>query len=429
MARPTTWPARSNSVAFTTGQDIFFRSGAYNPQSSDGLHLLAHETAHTVQQSQGPVAGTPGPGGVSISSPSDRFEQAANRAADAALAGGRATVQPSGAGGAGGVSVQRVVPAAGAFLGVSAAAWSTAGTVVGIVSTVGGAAAGVASAVARGENKFASYVFPKNLMSKQDEQKLQQIAQFEIINQYVDRYLAANPAVRDQLTQTSGGGDQPQPAPTPAPAPAPTPAPTPTPAPGKEAPPAPPTGGPTSAQVDEAVMSAVKTQVERDLAAALENNLQSVTKEFMWSEGNTRGESSVGGTSGQEESAGVTGTLQLRNMQGVALKRTLTLSSDAVLAVGSVPGQGTEVIVHRFAGGSLGGHANWSAWDNLTVNVEGGQAQESIGPNGSPKLIVRTSWYWDQWGANSETYMEVHVHVGDDGIPVITATYEGTPGD
>ncbi|HEX2513489.1 MAG TPA: hypothetical protein VH257_02210, partial [Chloroflexota bacterium] len=172
-----------------------------------------------------------------------------------------------------------------------------------------------------------------------------------------------------------------------------------------------------------------KTQVERDLAAAMENNLQSVSREYMWAEGNTRGEGSVGGTGGHEESAGVTGTLQLRHMEGVALKRTLALSSDAKLAVGSVPGDGTEVIVHRFVGGSLGGHANWSAWDNLTVNVEGGQAQESIGPNGSPKLIVRTSWYWDQWGANSETYMEIHIHVGDEGIPVITATYEGTPGD
>ncbi|HEX2515214.1 MAG TPA: DUF4157 domain-containing protein, partial [Chloroflexota bacterium] len=124
--------ARSvDSVAFTSGQDIFFRSGAYNPQSSDGLHLLAHETAHTVQQAQGPVAGTPGPGGVSISSPSDSFEQAASRAASQVVAGGRASVQPSPAGGAGGISVQRAFPiaAGGAFLGLTAEAWGTAGTV------------------------------------------------------------------------------------------------------------------------------------------------------------------------------------------------------------------------------------------------------------------------------------------------------------
>jgi hypothetical protein len=69
------------AVAFTTGADIFFRSGAYNPSTPGGLHLLAHEAAHTVQQAQGPVAGTPHPGGVSISDPSDSFERAAEAVA------------------------------------------------------------------------------------------------------------------------------------------------------------------------------------------------------------------------------------------------------------------------------------------------------------------------------------------------------------
>jgi hypothetical protein len=36
--------------AFTTGQDIFFRSGEYNPGSSGGQELLAHELTHVVQQ-------------------------------------------------------------------------------------------------------------------------------------------------------------------------------------------------------------------------------------------------------------------------------------------------------------------------------------------------------------------------------------------
>jgi hypothetical protein len=37
--------------AFTTGTDIFFGAGTYRPASSSGAHLLAHELAHTVQQS------------------------------------------------------------------------------------------------------------------------------------------------------------------------------------------------------------------------------------------------------------------------------------------------------------------------------------------------------------------------------------------
>jgi hypothetical protein len=36
--------------AFTTGQDVFFRSGEYNPGSKAGQELIAHELTHVVQQ-------------------------------------------------------------------------------------------------------------------------------------------------------------------------------------------------------------------------------------------------------------------------------------------------------------------------------------------------------------------------------------------
>jgi len=36
--------------AFTTGSDIFFRQGEYNPESGSGKELLAHELTHVVQQ-------------------------------------------------------------------------------------------------------------------------------------------------------------------------------------------------------------------------------------------------------------------------------------------------------------------------------------------------------------------------------------------
>ena len=38
--------------AFTTGSDIFFSEGAYNPGNKAGQHLLAHELTHTIQQGQ-----------------------------------------------------------------------------------------------------------------------------------------------------------------------------------------------------------------------------------------------------------------------------------------------------------------------------------------------------------------------------------------
>jgi hypothetical protein len=70
--------------AFTTGADIHFGDGHYRPDDPYGMHLLAHEVAHTVQQ---------GPGGagaqakVEVSEPDDPLEHEADRAADAMVAG------------------------------------------------------------------------------------------------------------------------------------------------------------------------------------------------------------------------------------------------------------------------------------------------------------------------------------------------------
>jgi Domain of unknown function (DUF4157) len=46
----------ANAIAFTTGKDIFFQTGKYDPNSSVGFELLAHETAHTIQQASGQVS-------------------------------------------------------------------------------------------------------------------------------------------------------------------------------------------------------------------------------------------------------------------------------------------------------------------------------------------------------------------------------------
>ncbi|CAN1211180.1 hypothetical protein TUMEXPCC7403_13345 [Tumidithrix helvetica PCC 7403] len=42
--------------AFTTGQDVFFRQGEYNPGSRGGQELIAHELTHVVQQRAVPTA-------------------------------------------------------------------------------------------------------------------------------------------------------------------------------------------------------------------------------------------------------------------------------------------------------------------------------------------------------------------------------------
>jgi hypothetical protein len=68
--------------AYTVGQDVVFRSGHYDPGTTTGQRTIAHELSHVVQQSQGPVDGSEAAGGIRVSSPSDRFEQAADHQAD-----------------------------------------------------------------------------------------------------------------------------------------------------------------------------------------------------------------------------------------------------------------------------------------------------------------------------------------------------------
>ncbi|MFL6332160.1 MAG: DUF4157 domain-containing protein [Pyrinomonadaceae bacterium] len=78
--------ARSlNAEAFTTGRDIYFSQGAYNPSSQTGQRLLAHELAHVAQQNQG-TAGA-GPQGFSVSHPSDPLERQADAASEAVMRG------------------------------------------------------------------------------------------------------------------------------------------------------------------------------------------------------------------------------------------------------------------------------------------------------------------------------------------------------
>jgi hypothetical protein len=74
-----------NARAFTAGNDVYFNKGAYQPQSSSGQRLLAHELAHVVQG--GAVAASAHAGQPSLSSPGDAAEIAADRAADAIMRG------------------------------------------------------------------------------------------------------------------------------------------------------------------------------------------------------------------------------------------------------------------------------------------------------------------------------------------------------
>ncbi|WP_405095163.1 DUF4157 domain-containing protein [Micromonospora sp. NBC_01412] len=71
-----------NAQAYTVGSNIVFQRDSYDPASSAGQHMLAHELTHVVQQRSGPVDGTDHGGGVKVSDPSDRFEREAVANAD-----------------------------------------------------------------------------------------------------------------------------------------------------------------------------------------------------------------------------------------------------------------------------------------------------------------------------------------------------------
>jgi hypothetical protein len=74
-----------NANAYTVGSNVVFQRDKYDPSSSEGRTVLAHELTHVMQQKSGPVDGTPAAGGVQVSDPSDRFEREAASNAERAM--------------------------------------------------------------------------------------------------------------------------------------------------------------------------------------------------------------------------------------------------------------------------------------------------------------------------------------------------------
>ena len=64
---------RIGAVAFTTGSDIYFAPGRFQPDTTQGRHLLGHELVHVLQQRQGRVRA---PCGVGVAVVQDRALEA-----------------------------------------------------------------------------------------------------------------------------------------------------------------------------------------------------------------------------------------------------------------------------------------------------------------------------------------------------------------
>ena len=71
--------------AFTTGHDIFFRQGEYDPGSSSGREVITHELSHVVQQNTGRVSANGS--GMTVRAAGDRFEQEADALAQQTKSG------------------------------------------------------------------------------------------------------------------------------------------------------------------------------------------------------------------------------------------------------------------------------------------------------------------------------------------------------
>lgn len=99
--------------AFTTGEHIAFAPGAYAPETSRGLWILAHELAHVVQQREGFAEGRT-VDGLRLSDPGGAGE----RRADAAATGAEVLAAPSAGPAQAGRVVQRLIRSPYPWLGV-----------------------------------------------------------------------------------------------------------------------------------------------------------------------------------------------------------------------------------------------------------------------------------------------------------------------
>lgn len=112
--------------AYTSGPDIVFGEGQYQPGSPSGRRLLAHELTHVIQQGSGPVAGTRVDPQLAVSSPDDAFERQAEGQEDRTTPAAEAdSPLPAGPADSEDLHIQRD------FLGLSGDAWGGIGAIGG----------------------------------------------------------------------------------------------------------------------------------------------------------------------------------------------------------------------------------------------------------------------------------------------------------
>jgi hypothetical protein len=76
-----------HALAYTVGTDVVFEQGRYRPETGEGKQLLAHELAHTIQQSEASPQGQLSRRALAVSGPEDAAEREADAQAQRIMAG------------------------------------------------------------------------------------------------------------------------------------------------------------------------------------------------------------------------------------------------------------------------------------------------------------------------------------------------------
>ena len=426
---------RFGGLAFTSGNDIHFASGKYDPYSQIGRELLGHELTHVVQQRHNRV-----PASKASGSPSIVYDQALEDEAD--REGARAASAPKRMATAqdkrllsektaaihqAGV-MQGFGPAFLTSLGITSwEAAAQAAAVIGATAVTGGA---IGSAISRGSSGVQSLTLPENVTTVIDRQSLARIAQFRIVNEYISRYVLTHPNALEQLqaaatgrgargapagregeeatAAATGGGARGAPA-------------------GREgeeatATPTAPTGAPEASAIDQEIMRGVRERVRGELTCELErDSLITNRREYLWTEDNAHD---------VPDRVGVSGYVILTQLEGAALEVTPHLTGPAAIVRDylNLPEEGQRLTVRKFISGQFSGQIIESMWDDLTISVVG--ARPSIGRHtcGGPEIRVRTEWFWNFTGpVNSTTFVDIFIVVEENGRPLVTFFPEGTP--
>ena len=380
------------------------------------LDLVTVDGTGTVQEVQ-PMSPTEGPGtGPAFHQPSapftDAIEVAQGTASDLGLAPGRRVARSADG-----------VLARGPLDGLKAAATQTKGKVsaaftkqlgdrakgqaaemwdnIGGVTQAPSAAAQAAQALAAGQNGVAPASLPSKAVSQEDQDKLKQIIQFELINAYLDRLLAQHPELATDATDATPAAAQPQQPPAP------------------DQPPSPaPTAAPAVDDVNRAILDSVALAVQLKIESMWKRGVWPEGHEYVWGEDDTHGGS---------EWIGVTGALTFTSLAGQAITVTPALGESAKkLGIADMLASPGPLSVRMIVGGNLVRGATWSnsLFDNLAVNCQA-QTPTSNGPGGSVAIQVNTNWLWD----DNQTVWDFIVTVADDGTPVVEDRHDGKPKD